>query len=118
MTNSRLTDPEVLEANFPVRLEEFAIRIGSGGAGEWHGGDGVIRRMRFLEEMQAAILSNRRSTEPFGVAGGEAASSGENRVIRRDGTCEMLGYSGETQMQVGDMLEIRTPGGGGFGKPD
>ena len=115
MTNSRLTDPEVLESNFPVRLEEFSIRGGSGGTGHWHGGNGVVRRIRFLEEMEAAILSNRRKVAPFGLAGGAEAAHGKNRAIREDGTVEALGSSEKVVMQPGDMIEIRTPGGGGFG---
>ena len=115
MTNSRLTDPEVLETNFPVRLEEFSIRRGSGGAGQWQGGDGVVRRLCFLEGMEAAILSNRRQTAPFGLAGGEDGARGENRVIRADGSEQALGSSEKVAMHPGDRLEIHTPGGGGFG---
>ncbi|AKH43997.1 5-oxoprolinase (ATP-hydrolyzing) [Altererythrobacter atlanticus] len=115
MTNSRLTDPEVLEAHFPVRLEEFAIRQGSGGAGKWQGGDGVRRAIRFLEPMEASILSGRRLTAPFGLAGGEDAGPGTNRVIRADGTAQELGPTATVTLETGDMLVIETPGGGGFG---
>ena len=115
MTNSRLTDPEVLESVFPVRLEHFAIRRGSGGAGQWRGGDGVVRKLRFLEAMSAGILSGRRLTAPFGLAGGGEGARGVNRVERADGTVEMLGSSATVAMQPGDLLAIETPGGGGCG---
>ncbi|MFT4913779.1 MAG: 5-oxoprolinase (ATP-hydrolyzing) [Brevundimonas sp.] len=117
MTNSRLTDPEVLETRFPVRLDSFSIRRGSGGPGAHHGGDGVIRRVRFLEPMTAAILSNRRRVPPFGVAGGLPGAVGRNSVERADGTHEALGSTAEVQMQPGDVFVIETPGGGGFGPP-
>jgi 5-oxoprolinase (ATP-hydrolysing) len=116
MTNSRLTDPEVLEANFPVLLEEFAIRSGSGGAGRHRGGDGAVRRIRFLEAMNAGILSNRRATAPFGLAGGENGASGANRIDRADGTVEHLGASASAHLGPGDVFVIETPGGGGFGR--
>ena len=115
MTNSRLTDPEVLETRFPVLLEEFSIRRGSGGDGANRGGDGAIRRVRFLEPLTAAILSNHRRTAPFGLAGGEDGSVGDNRVERADGTAEPLGATAEVEMGVGDIFVIETPGGGGFG---
>lgn len=117
MTNSRLTDPEVLETRFPVRLDSFSIRRGSGGAGTHHGGDGVIRRVRFLEPMTAAILSNRRRVPPFGVDGGLPGAVGRNSVERADGTREALGSTAEVQMRPGDVFVIETPGGGGFGSP-
>jgi 5-oxoprolinase (ATP-hydrolysing) len=117
MTNSRLTDPEVLEFRFPVRLESYAIRQGSGGAGHWHGGDGGIRRVRFLEPMTAGILSNGRVHPAFGMAGGHSGQPGINRVVRADGRCEELAHIGQVEMQVGDVFEIHTPGGGGFGTP-
>ena len=116
MTNSRLTDPEVLEFRFPVRLESYAIRAGSGGAGRWRGGDGGVRRIRFLEPMTASILSNGRVVPAFGMAGGEAGALGINRVERADGSVEALGHIGSTEMAVGDVFVIETPGGGGFGK--
>jgi 5-oxoprolinase (ATP-hydrolysing) len=115
MTNSRLTDPEVLEFRFPVRLESYAIRPGSGGAGRWRGGDGGIRRVRFLEPMTASILSNGRKHGAFGMAGGQPGEVGLNRVVRSDGRTEELGHIGQAQMQPGDIFEIHTPGGGGFG---
>ena len=118
MTNSRLTDPEVLESRFPVRLDSYAIRPGSGGAGRWRGGDGGVRRVRFLQPMTAAILSNGRVHGAFGGAGGGAGAPGLNRVERADGRVEPLGYIGEVQMQPGDVFVIETPGGGGWGVPD
>ena len=115
MTNSRLTDPEVLEFRFPVRLESYAIRHGSGGAGRWRGGDGGIRRVRFLEPMTASILSNGRIVPAFGMAGGEAGALGINRVERADGRIELLAHIGSAEMAAGDVFVIETPGGGGFG---
>ncbi|MEY4732208.1 MAG: Acetophenone carboxylase gamma subunit [Pseudomonadota bacterium] len=115
MTNSRLTDPEVLEFRFPVRLESYAIRQGSGGAGRWHGGDGGVRRVRFLEPMTAGILSNGRIHPAFGMAGGQAGLPGINQVVRTDGCVQVLGHIGQVEMQPGDVFEIHTPGGGGFG---
>ena len=115
MTNSRLTDPEVLEFRFPVRLDSFALRTGSGGAGRWHGGDGTVRRLRFLETMDAAILSNGRRRGGFGLAGGADGAPGLNRVERADGRVEPVGHIGAVQMQPGDVFVIETPGGGGWG---
>jgi 5-oxoprolinase (ATP-hydrolysing) len=115
MTNSRLTDPEILEFRFPVRLDSYAIRAGSGGAGRWHGGNGSVRRVRFLEPMTAAILSNNRIVPPFGMAGGEAGALGMNAVERADGSVETLGHIGKVQMGAGDVFVVATPGGGGFG---
>jgi 5-oxoprolinase (ATP-hydrolysing) len=117
MTNSRLTDPEVLEFRFPVRLESYEIRLGSGGGGRWHGGNGGVRKVRFLEPMTAAILSNNRIFAPFGMAGGEEGEKGRNLVVRADGRVEELGHIGKVDMQAGDMFVVETPGGGGFGKP-
>ena len=116
MTNSRLTDPEVLEFRFPVRLDSYEIRAGSGGAGHWHGGNGGVRRVRFLEPMTASILSNGRVYPSFGAAGGKPGQVGINRVLRADGTVEELAHIGQAQMQAGDVFEVSTPGGGGFGK--
>ncbi|MBO9713771.1 hydantoinase B/oxoprolinase family protein [Sphingomonas sp.] len=115
MTNSRLTDPEVLEARFPVIVEQFAIRRGSGGAGHWHGGDGAVRRIRFREAMQAGILSNRRRVPPFGLAGGGDGAPGINRIERADGTIETLPATASAEMAPGDVFAIETPGGGGYG---
>lgn len=117
MTNSRLTDPEVLEFRFPVRLESYSIRQGSGGAGQWKGGDGGVRRVRFLEPMTASILSNGRKHGAFGMAGGQPGLVGINRVVRADGSEEQLGHIGSAEMQPGDIFEVHTPGGGGYGKP-
>lgn len=115
MTNSRLTDPEVLETRLPVRLERFAIRSGSGGAGAHTGGDGVIRELRFLEPMRANMLANRRRVAPQGLAGGGDALPGRNWVERIDGTVEDLSATAAAEMQAGDRFVIETPGGGGFG---
>jgi 5-oxoprolinase (ATP-hydrolysing) len=115
MTNSRLTDPEVLESRFPVLLRRFAIRGGSGGTGEFRGGDGLVRCVEFRESMTAAILSNHRRVAPFGLAGGEPGRTGENRLTRRDGRSESLPATAEVAVEAGDRIEIATPGGGGFG---
>jgi len=117
MTNSRLTDPEILEFRFPVRLESYAIRHGSGGAGRWHGGNGGVRQVRFLEPMTAAILSNNRIHAPFGMAGGEEGARGVNTIVRADGSTLQVGHIGKVEMAAGDMFVIETPGGGGYGKP-
>ena len=118
MTNSRLTDPEVLEARFPVLLEEFSIRRGSGGAGAHHGGNGAVRRVRFREAMTAGILSNRRRVPPFGLAGGAPGACGRNAVERADGSFEELSATASVAMKRGDVFLIETPGGGGYGAPD
>ena len=115
MTNSRLTDPEVLETRFPVLVEAFSVRRGSGGAGAHRGGDGVVRRVRFLEPMTAAILSNRRRVAPFGLAGGAAGAVGRNRVERSNGSLETVGATAAVEMATGDVFVIETPGGGGYG---
>ena len=115
MTNSRLTDPEVLEFRFPVRLESYAIHPGSGGAGQWRGGDGGVRRVRFLEPMTASILSNGRVVPAFGMAGGAPGALGVNRIERRGGTVETLAHIGSAAMEPGDVFVIETPGGGGYG---
>ncbi|MFC7517890.1 hydantoinase B/oxoprolinase family protein [Herbaspirillum sp. GCM10030257] len=117
MTNSRLTDPEVLEWRFPVLLESFEIRAETGGAGRGTGGNGAIRRIRFLEPMTASILSNRRRIPPFGLAGGEPGASGLNYVERQDGTRINLGATDSIEMRPGDVFVVETPGGGGFGAP-
>ncbi len=117
MTNSRLTDPEVLEFRFPVRLDSYAIRKGSGGAGQWRGGDGGVRRVRFLEPMTASILSNGRVVPAFGMAGGLPGALGINRVERADGRIETLAHIGSAEMAAGDVFVIETPGGGGYGAP-
>lgn len=116
MTNSRLTDPEILETRFPVLLEAFSIRRGSGGGGASRGGDGAVRRVRFLEPLAAAILSNRRRVPPFGLEGGASGAAGVNRVERADGATEALGSTAQVRMNPGDVFVIETPGGGGFGQ--
>ena len=117
MTNTRMTDPEVLENRFPVRLEEFSIRKGSGGQGAFVGGDGIVRKLRFLTEMTATVLTSHRKTAPFGAAGGAAGKRGENAVIRTDGTRVPLGGNAQVTMGVGDIFVLKSPGGGGFGDP-
>ena len=117
MTNTRMTDPEVLENRFPVRLEEFSIRKGSGGQGAFGGGDGIVRKLRFLTEMTATVLTSHRKTAPFGAAGGAAGKRGENAVIRTDGTRVPLGGNAQVTMGVGDIFVLKSPGGGGFGDP-
>ncbi len=115
MTNSRLTDPEVLETRFPVRVESFSVRSGSGGRGAFDGGNGVVRRIRALEALTAGILSNRRRVPPFGLAGGGAGAAGRNTVERGDGTIEALGATASVELARGDVFVVETPGGGGYG---
>ncbi|GHD73209.1 5-oxoprolinase [Streptomyces mirabilis] len=117
MTNSRLTDPEILEWRLPVQLEEFAVRPGSGGAGRWSGGDGAVRRIRFQQPMTVSTLSQHRRVPPYGMAGGEPGALGANRVERADGTVTELGASDTADVGPGDVLVIETPGGGGYGPP-
>ncbi|MFG1343701.1 hydantoinase B/oxoprolinase family protein [Xanthobacter autotrophicus DSM 431] len=117
MTNSRLTDPEVLETRFPVLLEDFHIRPGSGGRGRWHAGAGTYRRIRFLEKMECALLSSHRRVHPFGVEGGESGALGEGFVRRRDGSTEMLAGCDQKVLEAGEAVIIVTPTGGGFGDP-
>jgi len=116
MTNSRLTDPEVLEWRFPVLVDSFAIRRGSGGRGRHRGGDGTVRRIRFREAMTAAILSGHRRVAPYGMAGGEPGAAGRNHVERADGGTVELGGTDKIEMRPGDVFVIETPGGGGFGR--
>ncbi|MFC0409184.1 hydantoinase B/oxoprolinase family protein [Roseomonas elaeocarpi] len=115
MTNTRMTDPEILEMRYPVRLEEFSIRRGSGGAGRWHGGDGARRRIRFLEPMEAVIVASRREVAPHGMEGGAPGAPGRQWVERADGTRETLGGCDRVALQPGDILALETPGGGGWG---
>jgi len=115
MTNSRLTDIEVLEQRFPVRVRRFAIRTGSGGKGRWHGGDGVVRELEFLAPLQVSLLASRRRVAPFGLAGGEPGAPGRDYVVRRDGTREPLSPPAEFEVEPGDRIVIETPGGGGYG---
>jgi 5-oxoprolinase (ATP-hydrolysing) len=116
MTNSRLTDPEVLEFRYPVRVEEHSIRANSGGPGKHHGGNGAVRKIRFLQPMTAAILSGHRHVAPFGLDGGEAGEVGANWVERADGSRVTLDYADEVSVDVGDVFVLHTPGGGGFGR--
>jgi len=117
MTNSRLTDPEVLEWRHPVRLDAFTVREGSGGRGRWHGGAGVERRLRFLAPMTVALLTGHRRVPPYGMAGGAPGALGENLVERADGTVDRLDGAATTEVGPGDVLVVRTPGGGGYGTP-
>ena len=118
MTNSRLTDPEVLELRFPVMVDEFSIRQNSGGSGKFHGGNGVVRKIRFKQAMTAAILSGHRIVPPYGSAGGKSALVGLNYVVRANSEREYLSSTQETQMNVDDVFVVETPGGGGFGSDE
>ncbi|MEJ6478119.1 MAG: hydantoinase B/oxoprolinase family protein, partial [Octadecabacter sp.] len=115
MTNTRMTDPEVLETRFPVRVDEFSIRQGSGGAGAFKGGDGIVRRLRFLEPMTVTVLTSHRVVPPHGAAGGGSGALGENRVVRVNGRVDRLQGNDETQVVAGDVFVMKTPGGGGYG---
>ncbi|HET6686401.1 MAG TPA: hydantoinase B/oxoprolinase family protein [Jiangellaceae bacterium] len=117
MTNSRLTDPEVLEWRFPVLVDSFTVRQGSGGAGRWRGGDGAVRRLRFLEPMTVSTLSGHRRVPPYGLAGGHPGALGRNRVERADGSVVEMAGCDSVEVDVGDVLVVETPGGGGFGTP-
>ena len=118
MTNTRMTDPEVLETRFPVRVESFSLREGSGGDGRWHGGEGISRHLRFLEPMTVTVLSSHRVTQPFGAAGGKPGAPGENRVKRANGAVEDLNGNDSAEMAAGDVFVLKTPGGGGYGPPE
>jgi 5-oxoprolinase (ATP-hydrolysing) len=117
MTNTRLTDPEILELRYPVLVEEFSIRRGSGGKGRWCAGDGIRRVIRFLEKMDLAVLSGFRKARPFGLAGGEAGQAGRNFLRRNSGLIEDISGCAETQLEAGEAIIIETPTGGGFGDP-
>jgi 5-oxoprolinase (ATP-hydrolysing) len=117
MTNSRLTDPEVLELRFPVRLESYRIRPHTGGRGRWRGGDGGVRTLRFLEPMTASMLGNSRVHPPFGAAGGGSGACANNYVVRNDGRIEPIGHVGRADLEAGELFVVETPGGGGFGSP-
>jgi len=118
MTNTRLTDPEVLEFRYPVVLEDFHIRPGSGGRGKWHAGDGIRRTIRFLEKMECTILSGHRRVPPFGLAGGEAGQVGENWARRKDGSVEKLQGCDATVIDKNEAIIIQTPTAGGYGTPE
>jgi len=118
MTNTRMTDPEVLELRYPVRLESFAIRRGSGGAGVWRGGEGAIRRIRFLEKMTTVIVASRRTVAPFGLEGGEDGATGRQWIERAAGKHDILSGTDCVELLPGDVFVIETPGGGGYAKPD
>jgi 5-oxoprolinase (ATP-hydrolysing) len=115
MTNTRLTDPEVLELRYPVLLEAFEIRRGSGGDGRWRGGDGVVRQLRFREPMQVAILANSRTVPPFGLDGGYPGQVGKTSILRKDGSVEALASCDQRDVLAGDSIVVETPGGGGYG---
>jgi 5-oxoprolinase (ATP-hydrolysing) len=116
MTNTRLTDPEILELRYPVVLEEFSIRRGSGGKGKWTAGDGVYREIRFLREMTLTLLTSYRDVQPYGLEGGQPGQCGENYARRLDGTLERLKGCDETILKVGEAVVLKTPTGGGYGK--
>jgi len=116
MTNTRLTDPEILEWRFPILLEDFQIKAGSGGTGKYRGGNGAIRRLRFLEAMTASIVSSSRENAPFGLNGGGAAAPGKNFVDRADGSRTDMKGADQAELSPGDVLVVETPGGGGFGR--
>ena len=118
MTNTRITDPEILERRFPVMLREFSIRQGTGGDGKFRGGDGLVREVEFLEPLNAAILSERRVYAPYGLDGGEPGTCGRNLFLRNDGTTLSLGGKNEIHAEAGERFRIETPGGGGYGTPD
>jgi len=115
MTNTRITDPEILERRYPVLLRRFGIREGSGGAGRFNGGDGLVREIEFLQPLNVAILSERRVFPPYGLAGGQPGSRGRNIFIAKNGRTLNLGGKNEIQAEVGDRIRILTPGGGGYG---
>jgi 5-oxoprolinase (ATP-hydrolysing) len=117
MTNTRITDPEILEFRYPVRLHRFAVRQGSGGNGHWHGGDGIIREMEFLENVEMTLLSQHREEAPYGMEGGEPGKPGAQYLIRKDGSRETLKGIDSRDLQAGDRIVIETPGGGGWGQP-
>jgi 5-oxoprolinase (ATP-hydrolysing) len=117
MTNTRITDPEILELRYPVRVEQFAIRKDTGGAGAFRGGDGVIRKLRFLAPMTATIVASRREVPPFGLTGGAPGAVGRQFIERADGAIETLPGRAQAEMSPGDAFIIETPGGGGYGPP-
>jgi 5-oxoprolinase (ATP-hydrolysing) len=116
MTNTAITDVEVIERRYPVRIREFSIRRGSGGKGAWHGGDGVVRECEFLQPVTVSLLTQHRTTQPYGMNGGETGTSGRQTLIRMDGTAEELASSATFLAAAGERIRIETPGGGGFGQ--
>jgi 5-oxoprolinase (ATP-hydrolysing) len=118
MTNSRMTDPEVLELRYPVIVSEFRIRAGSGGKGRWNGGNGVVRRITFREAMTVAILSGSRQVAPFGLKGGGAGATGKTYIERTGGNRDILDSCATAEVQPGDSIIVETPGGGGYGPSD
>ena len=118
MTNTRITDPEVLEQRYPVLLREFSIRKGSGGEGRFKGGDGVIREIEFLVPLKVAVLSERRVHAPYGLEGGGPGAKGKNLLIKKDGSVIDLGGKCQLDVQPGDRLRILTPGGGAWRTAD
>ncbi|MEM7411623.1 MAG: hydantoinase B/oxoprolinase family protein [Myxococcota bacterium] len=118
MTNTRITDPEILEVRYPVRLERFSLRAGSGGMGEHRGGDGLVRAFCFLAPVEVSLLTQRRETRPYGMAGGAPGAAGENGVVRAGGGSERVGHRASFRLEAGDVLRIETPGGGGYGRPE
>jgi 5-oxoprolinase (ATP-hydrolysing) len=118
MTNTRITDPEVLELRHPVRVEEFSIRKGSGGAGRHKGGDGVVRKLRFLEPMTVTLTASRRTQPPFGLDGGAPGAVGEQFVERLGGSREPIGGRAAVELAAGEAIVLHTPGGGGYGRPE
>jgi 5-oxoprolinase (ATP-hydrolysing) len=117
MTNTRITDPEVLERRYPVILHQFCLRPNSGGEGLYHGGDGIIRDIEFSLPLKVSILSERRAFQPYGLEGGECGKRGENLWIKKDGRVVNLGGKNTARMSKGDRIVIKSPGGGGWGKP-
>ena len=118
MTNTGATDPEVLEHRYPVRLRRFAIRRGSGGAGRWRGGDGLVREIEFLAPIEMSILSQHRVSPPYGMAGGRDGAVGRQRLLRPDGTSRELAGIAGCHVEAGDRLVLETPGGGGYGEAE
>jgi 5-oxoprolinase (ATP-hydrolysing) len=117
MTNTRITDAEILEQRYPVRVERFAVRCGSGGKGRYRGGDGIVRELVFLEQASLSVLTQHRSVPPYGIAGGEAGACGRQRIVRADGDEVVLGSVDGSEVAAGDRLIVETPGGGGTGRP-
>ena len=116
MTNTRITDAEIMERRYPVIITEFSIREGSGGKGKWYGGNGIVREIEFLEDIQVGILSERRSRRPYGLNGGKKGKIGANLILRKNGGVVSIGGKNQCQVSVGDRIRIMTPGGGGYGK--